>query len=119
MQTDYVDLYYQHRVDPEVPIEIVVKTQGEFIDSGKIRYIGLSECSIDTLRRARAVLKYGAKVVAAQMEFSPFTLVMEKNGFIKAAEELGVSVVAYSPLARGLVSGRYVKISCYCMTSYL
>ena len=96
-----------------------METLAEFVSNGQIKYIGLSECSIDTLRRARAVPKYGEKVVAAQMEFSPFTLVMEKNGFIKAAEELGVSVVAYSPLARGLVSGRYVKISCYCMTSYL
>ena len=110
LKTTYIDLYWQHRVDPRVPIEIVVQTLGEFVDSGHIKYIGLSECSIDTLKRARAVPKYGEKVIAAQVEFSPFTLVMEKNGFAKAAEELGVGIVAYSPLGRGLMSGRYVSI---------
>ncbi|KAJ8487337.1 hypothetical protein ONZ45_g14375 [Pleurotus djamor] len=107
LQTDYIDLYYQHRVDPEVPIEVVIKTLGEFIDNGKIRWIGLSECNVDTLRRARSVPGYGEKVVAAQMEFSPFELSVEKDGFASVAKELGVAVVAYSPLARGMVSGRY------------
>ncbi|TDL15053.1 Aldo/keto reductase [Rickenella mellea] len=104
---DHIDLYYQHRVDPEVPIEIVLEALREFVDNGKIRYLGLSECTIATLRRAKAVKGIGEKVVAVQMEFSPFSLDIEKSGFVKAAEELGVAVVAYSPLGRGLISGRY------------
>ncbi|EJC99948.1 Aldo/keto reductase [Fomitiporia mediterranea MF3/22] len=105
--TDYIDLYYQHRVDPNVPIEVVLETLRGPLEKGVIRYIGLSECSVDTLRRAKALKGVGEKVIAAQMEFSPFTLDIEKDGFAKAAEELGVAVVAYSPLGRGLVSGRF------------
>jgi len=107
LQTDYIDLYYQHRVDPEVPIEVVLETLRPYVEKGTIRWIGLSECSEATLRRARAVKGVGEKVIAAQMEFSPFELGQEKNGFIAAAKELGVAVVAYSPLARGLVTGRF------------
>ncbi|ESK89139.1 hypothetical protein Moror_5261 [Moniliophthora roreri MCA 2997] len=88
LQTDYINLYYQHRVDPKVPIEVVMETLRAFVERGKIRYLGLSECSIDTRRR-------------------PFTLDIEQNGLAAAAEELGVSVIAYSPLARGLVTGRF------------
>ncbi|KAL0958267.1 hypothetical protein HGRIS_000419 [Hohenbuehelia grisea] len=107
LKTDYIDLYYQHRVDPEVPIEVVLETLRPYLEKGTIRWIGLSECSIATLRRARAVPGIGEKVVAAQMEFSPFELHLEKNGFAEAAKELGVAVVAYSPLARGLATGRF------------
>ncbi|KAJ8701239.1 hypothetical protein PTI98_000049 [Pleurotus ostreatus] len=107
LQTDYIDLYYQHRVDAEVPIEIVLETLRPYVESGTIRWLGLSECNVDTLKRARAVKGLGEKVVAVQMEFSPFELEIEKNGFAKAAEEAGVAVVCYSPLARGLVSGRF------------
>ncbi|KAF4586359.1 hypothetical protein EYR38_010635 [Pleurotus pulmonarius] len=109
LQTDYIDLYYQHRVDPRVPIEVVVQTLKPFVESGKIRWIGLSECSKETLLRAKSVPGIGEKVIAAQMEFSPFELTIEKNGFAKAAEDHGVSVVAYSPLSRGLVSGKYTS----------
>ncbi|EJC99969.1 Aldo/keto reductase [Fomitiporia mediterranea MF3/22] len=105
--TDYIDLYYQHRVDPNVPIEVVLETLREPVEKGTIRWIGLSECSVETLRRAKAVKGVGERVVAAQMEFSPFTLDIEKDGFAKAAKDLGVAVVAYSPLGRGLVSGKY------------
>ena len=107
LQTTYIDLYWQHRVDPEVPVEIVVQALGELIEEGKIKYIGLSECSAEILRRAKSVPKYGEKVVAVQMEFSPFSLEIEKSGFVNATRVLGVSVVAYSPLGRGLMSGRY------------
>ncbi|KAG6823761.1 hypothetical protein H0H93_003117, partial [Arthromyces matolae] len=69
LKTDYVDLYYQHRVDPEVPIEVVIDTLKPFVESGQIRWIGLSECSIDTLKRAKAIPGIGNKVIAAQMEF--------------------------------------------------
>ena len=87
-----------------------METLRPYVEKGIIRYVGLCECSVDVLTRAKAVPGVGEKVVACQMEFSPFTLVMEKNGFLKAAEELGVGIVAYSPLARGLVSGRCVQI---------
>ena len=72
---------------------------------GQIKYIGLSECSSDVLRRAKAVKGVGEKLIACQMEFSPFELGVEKSGFVRVAKELGVSVVAYSPLGRGLVTG--------------
>jgi aryl-alcohol dehydrogenase-like predicted oxidoreductase len=106
LNTDYIDLYYQHRVDPEVPIEVVLETLRPFVDEGKIKWIGLSECSIETLKRAKAVKGVGEKVIAAQMEFSPVELNVETSGFAKAAEEAGIAVVAYSPLCRGLLSGK-------------
>ncbi|PCH34484.1 Aldo/keto reductase [Wolfiporia cocos MD-104 SS10] len=107
LQTDYIDLYYQHRVDPNVPIEVVLETLRPYMESGKIRYLGLSECSIEVLRRAKAVPGVGEKVVVCQMEYSPFTLEIETSGFVAAARELGVAIVAYSPLGRGLITGRY------------
>ncbi|KIJ49943.1 hypothetical protein M422DRAFT_160285 [Sphaerobolus stellatus SS14] len=107
LQTSTIDLYYQHRVDPNVPIEVVIEAMGELIEEGKIRYIGLSECNADTLRRAVSVPVYGEKVVAVQMEFGPFSLDLEKGDFLKTVDELGIAVVAYSPLNRGLVTGRF------------
>jgi aryl-alcohol dehydrogenase-like predicted oxidoreductase len=106
LQTDHIDLYYQHRVDPDVPIEIVLETLRPYVESGQIRWLGLSECSAATLKRAKAVKGVGEKVVAVEMEFSPFELGIEKSGFVDQVNESGVTVVAYSPLARGLVSGR-------------
>ena len=77
------------------------------IESGKVRYLGLSECSADTLRRAKAVRDVGEKVVAVQMEYSPFTVDVEKDeGIASVCDQLGVSLVAYSPLGRGMISGR-------------
>ncbi len=108
LKTDYIDLYYQHRVDPNVPIEAVLEALRLFVESGQIKWLGLSEASVDTLKRAKAVKGLGEKVVAVQMEFSPFELGIEKDGFATEAENLGVSIVAYSPLGRGMVSGRYV-----------
>ena len=93
-----------------MPIEVVLETLREPVEKGTIRWIGLSECSTETLRRAKAVKGVGEKVIAAQMEFSPFSLDVEKTGFTKTAKELGVSVVAYSPLGRGMISGKYVNI---------
>lgn len=109
LKTDYIDLYYQHIVDPSVPIEVVLETLREFVEAGKVKWIGLSECNADTLKRAKAVEGLGDKVVAVQMEFSPFTLDIEKSGFAAVADELGVSVVAFSPLGRGMASGKYVS----------
>ncbi|KAG6845010.1 hypothetical protein H0H87_001782 [Tephrocybe sp. NHM501043] len=107
LQTDYIDLYYQHRVDPEVPIEVVLETLRPFVEAGTIRWIGLSEPSVATLKRAKAVEGVGDKVIVAQMEYSPFELYIEKNGFVDAINEASMAVVAYSPLARGLVTGRF------------
>ncbi|KAF2435836.1 aldo-keto reductase [Tothia fuscella] len=98
-----VDLYYQHRVDDKVPIEETVKAMVELKNEGKIRYLGLSECSERTLRRAHAV----HPIAAIQMEYSPFALEIESDqiGLLKAARELGVKIVAYSPLGRGFLTG--------------
>ncbi|KAI5121422.1 hypothetical protein M0805_006185 [Coniferiporia weirii] len=102
---DYVDLYYLHRPDPKVPIEVTVGALAEFVKEGKIKHIGLSECSASTLRRAHAV----HPIAAVEVEYSPFTLDIEfpEVGLLAAARELGVAVVAYSPLGRGLLTGQY------------
>ncbi|KAJ7456878.1 NADP-dependent oxidoreductase domain-containing protein [Mycena latifolia] len=108
LKTDYVDLYYQHRVDPDVPIEVVLEALRPYVEAGQIRWLGLSECSPATLRRARAVPGIGEKVVAVQMEYSVFDMeIEEEGGVLEAARELGVAVVAYSPLGRGLLTGKY------------
>ncbi|KAH8586667.1 aldo-keto reductase [Bisporella sp. PMI_857] len=97
-----IDLYYQHRVDSETPIEETVQAMKELKDEGKIRYLGLSECSERTLRRAHKV----HPIAAIQMEYSPFALQIESEqvGLLKAARELGVKIVAYSPLGRGFLT---------------
>ncbi|EJT98638.1 Aldo/keto reductase [Dacryopinax primogenitus] len=101
--TDHIDLYYQHRVDPKTPIEDTVRAMKELQDQGKIKYIGLSECSADTLRRASKV----AKIDAVQIEYSLFSTDVETNGILDACKELGVTFVAYSPLGRGFLAGRF------------
>ncbi|OSD08538.1 Aldo/keto reductase [Trametes coccinea BRFM310] len=105
LNTDYVDLYYLHRADANVPIELTVRAMAELVKQGKVKYLGLSEVSADTLRRAHAV----HPITAVQVEYSPFTLDIEdeKIGLLKTARELGVAIVAYSPLGRGLLTGRY------------
>jgi aryl-alcohol dehydrogenase-like predicted oxidoreductase len=102
---DYVDLYYLHRADSTVPIELTVREMAKLVKAGKVKYLGLSECSVATLRRAHAV----HPISAIQVEYSPFTLDIEdeKIGLLKAARELGIAIVAYSPLGRGLLTGRF------------
>ena len=102
LNTDHIDLYYQHRVDDKVPIEETVKAMAELKKEGKIKYLGLSECSARTLRRADAV----EHISAAQMEFSPFALEIEseQTDFLNTARELGVKIIAYSPLGRGFLT---------------
>jgi aryl-alcohol dehydrogenase-like predicted oxidoreductase len=97
-----IDLYYQHRVDDKTPIEETVQAMAELKKEGKIRYLGLSECSAATLRRAHKV----HPIAAAQMEFSPFALEIESSQteFLETARELGVKIVAYSPLGRGFLT---------------
>ncbi|KAL1916699.1 uncharacterized protein VTP21DRAFT_5403 [Calcarisporiella thermophila] len=98
---DYIDLYYQHRVDPDTPIEETVKAMAELVKEGKVRYLGLSECSAETLRRAHKV----HPIAAVQVEYSPWETSIETNGLLDACRELGVTVVAYSPLGRGFLTG--------------
>jgi aryl-alcohol dehydrogenase-like predicted oxidoreductase len=100
---DVIDLYYQHRVDSKVPIEETVSAMVELKNEGKIRYLGLSECSERTLRRAHAV----HPIAAIQIEYSPFALEIESDqiGLLKAARELKIQIVAYSPLGRGFMTG--------------
>ncbi|QDS78191.1 hypothetical protein FKW77_005599 [Venturia effusa] len=102
LRTDRIDLYYQHRVDDKVPIEETVSAMAELRKEGKIRYLGLSECSARTLRRAYAI----HPIAAVQMEYSPFALEIEseQTEFLKTARELGVKIVAYSPLGRGFLT---------------
>jgi aryl-alcohol dehydrogenase-like predicted oxidoreductase len=100
--TDHVDLYYQHRMDPDTPIEETVGALAELVDEGKIRYIGLSEAAPDTIRRAHAV----HPVAAVQSEYSLFTRDVEDE-VLPTLRELGIGLVAYSPLGRGYLSGRF------------
>ncbi|RIA99717.1 aldo/keto reductase [Glomus cerebriforme] len=103
---DYIDLYYQHRVDPNTPIEDTVGTLAELVKEGKIKYIGLSECSAETLRRAYKV----HPIAAVQIEYSPWTLDIETNGIMETCRELGITIVAYSPLGRGFLTGKYKSL---------
>lgn len=94
-------MLYQHRVDTKVPIEVTVGAMAELVKEGKVRYLGLSECSAATLRRAHAV----HPIAAVQVEFSPFALDIEQNDLLRTCHELGVAIVAYSPVGRGMLSG--------------
>ena len=102
LQTDTIDLYYQHRVDPEVPIEDVAGTLKELIAAGKVRHYGLSEASARTIRRAHAV----HPVTAVQSEYSLWTRDVETNGVLAACEELGIGFVPWSPLGAGFLTGK-------------
>eukprot|EP01035_Chromulina_nebulosa_P017585 gene17585-23155_t len=98
--TDYIDLYYQHRVDPNTPIELTVQTLKELVHEGKIKYIGLSEVTPDELERAHAI----HPITAVQMEWSLNSRDIE-DSIVPKARALGVGIVAYSPLGRGLLTG--------------
>ncbi|MGA9857571.1 MAG: aldo/keto reductase [Solirubrobacteraceae bacterium] len=102
--TDYVDLYYQHRVDPNVPIEETVGALAELVEQGKIRHIGLSEAAADTIRRAHAV----HPITAVQTEYSLWTRDVEGE-ILPTCRELGIGFVPYSPLGRGFLSGRFTS----------
>ncbi|KAJ2803014.1 hypothetical protein H4R20_003061 [Coemansia guatemalensis] len=99
---DYIDLYYQHRMDPSVPIEDTVKAMAELVKEGKVRFIGLSECTPEILRRAHKV----HPITAVQVEYSPWSVHIETDGILDTCRELGITVVAYSPLGRGIMSGK-------------
>jgi aryl-alcohol dehydrogenase-like predicted oxidoreductase len=100
--TDYIDLYYQHRVDPEVPIEETVGAMAELVKAGKVRFLGLSEAGPKTIRRAHAV----HPITALQTEYSLWTRDAE-GAILDTCRELGITFVAYSPLGRGFLTGTF------------
>ncbi|MFF5158500.1 aldo/keto reductase [Streptomyces sp. NPDC000348] len=102
--TDHIDLYYQHRIDPNVPIEETVGALGELVTEGKVRYIGLSEASDRTIRRAHAV----HPLTAVQSEYSLWSRDVEAE-VLPACRELGIGFVPYSPLGRGFLAGRFTS----------
>lgn len=98
-----IDLYYQHRVDPNTPIEETVGAMANLVKQGKVRYLGLSEASPNTLRRAMKA----HPIAALQTEYSLWTRDPESDGILTACRELGIGFVAYSPLGRGFLTGRF------------
>lgn len=108
LDTDYIDLLYQHRVDPNVPIEDVVGTMAEFVRAGKVLYLGLSEAGPTTLRRAMKV----HPISALQSEYSLFEREVEAE-VLPACRELGIGFVPYSPLGRGLITGQVKRAEEY------
>ena len=99
--TDYIDLYYLHRLDPATPVEETVAAMAQLVKEGKVRYIGLSEVSAATIRKAHAV----HPLTAVQTEYSLFEREAEDSGTLDTLHELGIGFVAYSPLGRGFLSG--------------
>ena len=102
LRTDRIDLFYQHRVDPNVPIEDVAGTVKELIAEGKVKHFGMSEAGVQPIRRAHAV----QPVTAVQSEYSLWTLDVETNGVLAACEELGIGFVPFSPLGAGFLTGK-------------
>jgi aryl-alcohol dehydrogenase-like predicted oxidoreductase len=104
LQIDTIDLYYQHRVDPQVPIEDTVGAMAELVKAGKVRHLGLSEAAPETIRRAHAV----HPIAALQVEYSLWSRDPEET--LPVLRELGIALVAYSPLGRGFLAGRFRSI---------
>jgi aryl-alcohol dehydrogenase-like predicted oxidoreductase len=105
LQVDVIDLYYQHRVDPETPIEDTVGAMAELVDAGKVRYLGLSEAAPDTIRRAQKV----HPIAALQTEYSLWSRDPE-GGLLDTVRELGIGFVAYSPLGRGFLTAKITSL---------
>ncbi|MBF9142746.1 aldo/keto reductase [Hymenobacter properus] len=99
--TDYVDLYYLHRIDPKTPLEDTVGAMSRLVEEGKVRFLGLSEVMADELRRGHAV----HPITALQTEYSLFDRGVEANGVLQATRDMGIGFVGYSPLGRGFLSG--------------
>jgi aryl-alcohol dehydrogenase-like predicted oxidoreductase len=104
---DVIDLYYQHRVDVNVPIEETIGAMAELVRAGKVRYLGMSEAAPATLRRAAAV----HSIAALQSEYSLWTRDVENNGVLSTCRELGIGFVPFSPLGRGFLTGRFKSIA--------
>jgi aryl-alcohol dehydrogenase-like predicted oxidoreductase len=102
LRVETIDLFYQHRVDPNVPIEDVAGTVKDLIQAGKVKHFGLSEAGADIIRRAHAV----QPVTAVQSEYSIWWRAIEENGVLATCEELGIGLVPYSPLGRGFLTGK-------------
>ena len=100
---DHIDLYYQHRVDPKVPIEETVGAMADLVRAGKVRHLGLSEAAPETIRRAHAT----HPITALQTEWSLWTRDVEENGVLDTVRDLGIGFVAYSPLGRGFLAGDF------------
>jgi aryl-alcohol dehydrogenase-like predicted oxidoreductase len=103
---DVIDLYYQHRLDPDTPIEETVGAMAELVRAGKVRHLGLSEAGPETLRRASKV----HAITALQSEYSLWTREPEDDGVMATCRELGIGFVAYSPLGRGFLTGRFKSV---------
>jgi aryl-alcohol dehydrogenase-like predicted oxidoreductase len=103
--TDYIDLYYLHRLDTNTPIEETVEAMGELVKEGKVKYIGLSEVGSETIRKAHKI----HPLTAVQSEYSLFERQIEELGILDTLQELGISLVAYSPVGRGFLNGEIQK----------
>lgn len=106
LNTDFIDLYYMHRLDKNTPIEETVGAMSELVKEGKVGYIGLSEVSSETVKRAHAI----HPITAVQSEYSLFERTAEECGVLATLDELGIGFVAYSPLGRGFLSGQIKSI---------
>jgi aryl-alcohol dehydrogenase-like predicted oxidoreductase len=113
LKVDTIDLYYQHRVDPDTPIEETVGAMAQLVKEGKVRYLGLSEAGAQTIRRAHAV----HPITALQTEYSLWAREPEAE-ILPACRELGIGFVAYSPLGRGLLTGRFKTIDDFSADDY-
>lgn len=102
LNTDYIDLYYMHRLDKNTPIEETMEAMSDLVKEGKVGYLGLSEVSSETIKRAHAI----HPVTAVQSEYSLFERTIEERGILGTLNELGIGFVAYSPLGRGFLSGQ-------------
>jgi aryl-alcohol dehydrogenase-like predicted oxidoreductase len=100
---DHIDLYYQHRVDPKVPVEETIGAMAELVRAGKVKHLGMSEASPESIRRAHKT----HPITALQTEYSLWTRDVEENGILDTVRELGIGFVAYSPLGRGFLAGRF------------
>ena len=109
LRVDAIDLFYQHRPDPDVPMEDVAGAVKELIQEGKVRHFGLSEAGADEIRRAHAV----QPVTALQSEYSIWWTAIEENGILAVCEELGIGLVPYSPLGRGYLTGKIDEDTTY------
>jgi len=101
LNVEVIDLYYQHRIDPNVPIEETVGAMARLVEQGKVRYLGLSEAAPETIRRAHAV----HPIAALQSEYSLWSREIEENGVLATVRELGIGFVPYAPLGRGFLTG--------------
>ncbi|MET0298487.1 MAG: aldo/keto reductase [Flavitalea sp.] len=106
LKTDYIDLYYMHRLDKSTPVEETVQAMADLVKEGQVGYIGLSEVSSETAKRANAV----HPITAVQSEYSLFERTVEEQGVLDTLKELGIGFVAYSPLGRGFLSGEIKTI---------